>query len=141
MRGLLIGGSARAVVALTVGVVACSAPASASGEQLPGLEDRDEFPYFATPSGRIACNYGRWIACTTYAGDGGQDVWFVKPRGRSWYEEIEANFPSEDLPRAEYGVSYRYRGIRCRVHDTRGIRCVNRAGHGFRVSIEHQRRF
>jgi hypothetical protein len=42
---------------------------------------------------------------------------------------------------AEYGVTYRYHGIRCRGHRRRGIKCVNRSGHGFRVSVDRQRRF
>jgi hypothetical protein len=83
------------------------------------------------------------VACTTYTGsvERGQDVWTVKPRGRGRYTPIEGNFPSQDLPRARYGVTYSYKTIRCRISESTGIKCWNKAGHGFRVSMESQRVF
>jgi hypothetical protein len=126
------------------------APSASSAAVFPRSQYGDGFPYFATPSGRIACEYGQYrraprgyrVTCTTYAGTvDGQDVWYVRPGGDARADVVLGNFPSEQLPRATYGITYRYHGIRCRLHRTRGITCRNRSDHGFRVSIQRQRTF
>lgn len=112
--------------------------------------DRDN-SYFATPSGRIVCGYfsfrGHVVDCTNYAagrntaGQIGQRGWQVRSRGRASAKVVLGNAPTQALPRARYGVTYRYHGIKCRVHRLRGITCTNRSGHGFRLSVERQRVF
>src|SRR3954447_9734455 len=131
--------------AAAIPTVAVAAVLPSSAQPMPGYPEHvKDFPYFATPSGRIACEYrGGRVSCTTYKGsvERGQDVWEVRARGRGRYAPIKANFPSEDLPRAKYGVTYAYKTIKCRIDKTTGIKCWNRAGHGFRVSMEKQRVF
>jgi hypothetical protein len=127
-------------------VLALVAPPSASAAKFPESRYRHDFPYFATPSGRIACDYrkagGYRVTCTTYEGDPkGQETWCVRSSGRGRFERIQGNFPSEGLARARYGLTYRYHGIKCRIHRTRGIKCSNRGGHGFRVSLQRQTTF
>jgi hypothetical protein len=135
---------------LALAIALTAAPAVASAASFPRSEHGDDFPYFSTPSGRVACEYRRYrnppagyrVTCTTYEGTiDGQATWYVRPRGRARADLIQGNFPSEQLPRARYGVTYRYHGIRCRMHRTRGISCWNRSGHGFRVSRERQTTF
>ena len=105
------------------------------------------FNYFATPSGRIVCSYGGGgVDCTNFEsgrtndGELGQRIWTIEHRGHGTTKVVVGNAPDE-APKAEYGVTYTYKTIKCRIHRIRGIRCANRQGHGFRVSVERQRTF
>lgn len=132
-----------AAVALAMAV----AP-SAGAAPFPGWGANPD--YFATPSGRVACEYGTRhtvaggtaVSCTDFSGSArrGQRTWSIKPRGRGRVFHVKANAPAE-AKRARYGVKYRYHGITCRIRRTRGITCKNRSGHGFTLSAERHRTF
>lgn len=60
------------VVLIALGAI----PAVASAASFPRSEYGEDFPYFSTPSGRIACEYRRYrtspsgyrVTCTMYRG-------------------------------------------------------------------------
>jgi hypothetical protein len=129
---------------LTAALVAAVLSPSAMADPFPN--DDPGFRYFSTPSARIVCEYRTAVTCTNFAsgrnaaGELGQRYWAVRSTGRAVRGVVIGNFPSES-PRAKYGVTYRHRGIVCRIRRLSGIRCVNRSGHGFQVSVQRQRTF
>jgi hypothetical protein len=130
----------------TLVTVAAVVLVPAAGSQAAGFPGTANFPYFATPSGRIVCGYSSAnVMCTNFkagrnpkSGQLGQKTWAVRRSGRGRAVIVDGNAPAEGVPRLRYGVTYRQYGFSCRVHYTRGITCTNRTGHGFRVSVEEQ---
>ena len=124
-------------------VLSLIAPGTALAASLPADEDFDN--YFLTPSGKTVCVYSTYTGVGCAVGGGyGSTSYHVHPRGRADRQTVTRGprgNPVTWLAKARYGVTYRYHGITCRIGKTRGIRCINRSGHGFRVSVEHQRRF
>ncbi len=137
------------LLALALALLAlATVPTAAHAASFPGWGGNPD--YFATPSSRVVCEYGSrggvHIHCTDFSsardedGDLGQRVWGVRRRGSAFRRVLVGNAPVE-AERARYGVTYRYRGITCRIHRLRGITCRNRDGHGFTVSADRQRLF
>jgi hypothetical protein len=131
------------VVLIALATVAL--PATAWADPMPANRHFDN--YFLTPSGKTVCNYdgfaGRYHVSCAVGGGYGSTSYGVHPRGRAYKRMVTGDLGQirQLAPRGRYGRTYRYHGITCRIHKTRGIRCINRSQHGFRVSVEHQRRF
>jgi len=130
---------------LLIALAALGLPSVASADPLPSNEHFDN--YFLTPSGKTVCEYGKvagryHVACAV-GGGYGSTSYGVRSRGKAYTQTITGDLG--EIPslaaKARYGVTYRYHGITCRIRKTRGIRCINRSRHGFRVSVERQRRF
>lgn len=129
-------------------VLTLGAAQAAQAASFPGA--RSNFGYFASPSGRLVCEYGTGpvhVQCTAFAsavdpqtGRPGQLLFGVRSTGRGYRKVLGGNAPVE-APRARYNVDYSFRGISCVIKATTGIRCVSRVGHGFSLSVQAHRLF
>ena len=140
---LLAAGGLAVLVLLSL--IAPPTALAASADPLPANQHFSN--YFLTPSGKTVCNYSKftghyYVACAV-GGGYGSTSYGVRPRGKAYRQTITGDLGQ--IPglaaKARYGVTYRHHGISCRIGKTHGIRCINRSGHCFRVSVEHQRRF
>jgi hypothetical protein len=118
-------------------------PGAASAEPFPTntVWDNPDSSYFRAQGGgkydpEVVCGYSRYrktrLDCTAFEvnDDFEQVTYTLRRHGRPWRHGVLGNAPIEDLPRLEYGVTYRYHGIKCRESRTR-LKCWNRSNHGF----------
>jgi hypothetical protein len=115
-----------------------------------------DFVFFKTPSGNIGCAFidfrGKSLRCdlreisnrpparpASCDFDYGQSFG-LKPKGRARRLCVSDSVMEPSARRLAYGHSIRRFGIRC-TSRTRGLRCVNRRGHGFTLSRDAQTLF
>jgi hypothetical protein len=136
----ILAGAAVALAALTVGAAAAGA---------------STFQFFRTPSNQIGCVYQTgpaYLRCDVMyrtrfngtkqcgeVGDAGQSF-AMRTRGRvKLLCASDTSFqPGSRVLR--YGTTRRFGPFRCHL-STSGLRCTNRAGHGWFLSRDRQRMF
>jgi hypothetical protein len=123
----------RLALAAVLGLLAFPAGASAT------------FRQFRSPTGHIGCAFEsggglpRQVRCEW---DGSNDIAFVlRQRGRTRVITISDTVRDPHAKVLHYGRSLRFGRIKCTSRRT-GMTCRSlRSGHGFTVSVHHQRRF
>jgi uncharacterized protein DUF6636 len=111
---------------------------------LPAGASGSTFRQFRSPTGHIGCAFEsggglpRQVRCEW---DGSNDRAFVlRQRGRTHVIKISDTVRDPHAKVLHYGRSLRFGRIKCTSRRT-GMTCRNRRGHGFTVSVQHQRRF
>jgi hypothetical protein len=112
---------------------------------LPAGAYGSTFRQFRSPTGHIGCAFEsggglpRQVRCEW---DGSNDIAYVlRPRGKTRVIKISDTVRDPHAKVLHYGRSLRFGRIKCTSRRT-GMTCRSlRSGHGFTVSVQHQRRF